>query len=86
MSESNWLLDRMRSDISLLIAQLYGRASTVGAAVKAVEPWKAIVDEINRQQEALQAQSANIQILSGATYTSESYAQSLQSALDRAHA
>jgi uncharacterized protein with FMN-binding domain len=37
------------------------------------------------QQEALQAQSANIQILSGATYTSESYAQSLQSALDKAH-
>ena len=35
-------------------------------------------------QEALQAQSANIQIVSGATYTSESYAQSLQSALDKA--
>ena len=37
------------------------------------------------QQEALQAQSANIDIVSGATYTSESYAQSLQSALDKAH-
>ena len=37
------------------------------------------------QQEALQAQSANIQIISGATYTSESYAQSLQSALAKAH-
>jgi uncharacterized protein with FMN-binding domain len=34
--------------------------------------------------EALQAQSANIDIVSGATYTSEGYAQSLQSALDRA--
>jgi hypothetical protein len=55
VSESNWLLDRMRSDISLLIAQLYGRAFTVRAAVKAVEPWKAIVNEINRQQEAPQA-------------------------------
>ena len=36
------------------------------------------------QQEALQAQSANIDLISGATYTSQSYAQSLQSALDRA--
>ncbi len=34
--------------------------------------------------EALQAQSANIDIVSGATYTSEAYAQSLQSALDQA--
>jgi uncharacterized protein with FMN-binding domain len=35
------------------------------------------------QQEALQAQSAQIDIVSGATYTSEGYAQSLQSALDK---
>lgn len=34
--------------------------------------------------EALTAQSANIDIVSGATYTSEAYAQSLQSALDQA--
>ncbi len=37
-------------------------------------------------EEALQAQSAQIDIVSGATFTSESYAQSLQSALDRAGA
>ena len=36
------------------------------------------------REEALQAQSAQIDIVSGATYTSDSYAQSLQSALDRA--
>lgn len=36
------------------------------------------------QSEALQAQSANINIVSGATYTSEAYAMSLQSALDAA--
>jgi uncharacterized protein with FMN-binding domain len=36
------------------------------------------------RQEALQAQSANINTVSGATYTSDGYAQSLQSALDRA--
>jgi uncharacterized protein with FMN-binding domain len=35
-------------------------------------------------KEALTAQSANIDIISGATYTSEAYAQSLQSALDQA--
>ena len=34
--------------------------------------------------EALTAQSANIDLVSGATYTSEAYAQSLQSALDQA--
>ncbi len=38
------------------------------------------------QGEVLSAQSANIDIVSGATYTSEAYAQSLQSALDQAHA
>lgn len=36
------------------------------------------------KSEALSAQSANIDIVSGATYTSQGYAQSLQSALDQA--
>jgi uncharacterized protein with FMN-binding domain len=35
-------------------------------------------------QEAMDAQSANIDMVSGATYTSEGYLQSLQSALDQA--
>ena len=35
------------------------------------------------QQEALQSQSANIDTVSGATYTSEGYIQSLQSAIDK---
>jgi uncharacterized protein with FMN-binding domain len=35
--------------------------------------------------EALRAQSARVDVVSGATFTSESYAQSLQSALDQAH-
>lgn len=38
------------------------------------------------RQEVLQAQSAQINILSGATFDSQSYAQSVQSALDAAHA
>jgi uncharacterized protein with FMN-binding domain len=47
--------------------------------------------EINAQagpllrQEVLQAQSAKINVISGATYTSEAFAQSLQVALQRAH-
>lgn len=36
------------------------------------------------RQEALQAQSANIDMISGASYTSDGYIRSLQSALDRA--
>jgi uncharacterized protein with FMN-binding domain len=36
------------------------------------------------RSEALSVQSANIDSVSGATYTSEGYAQSLQSALDQA--
>ena len=36
-------------------------------------------------QEAVQAQSANIQGVSGATYTSQGYIQSLQEAIDSAH-
>jgi uncharacterized protein with FMN-binding domain len=36
------------------------------------------------RQEFLQAQSANVQMVSGATYTSEAFVQSLQSALMRA--
>ncbi len=36
------------------------------------------------RQEALQAQSAKIQSVSGATFTSEGYTTSLQSAIDKA--
>ncbi|MGC0371044.1 FMN-binding protein [Microbacterium sp. SLBN-111] len=37
-------------------------------------------------QETLSAQSADIDMVSGATYTSTGYKKSLQSALDEAHA
>ena len=37
------------------------------------------------RREALTAQSAHIHAVSGATYTSDGYAQSLQSALDKLH-
>src|SRR5258708_23698448 len=38
------------------------------------------------RSEALKAQSAQIDMVSGATYTSQGYIQSLQAALDQAHA
>jgi hypothetical protein len=38
------------------------------------------------RQEFLAAQSARVQMVSGATYTSEAFVQSLQSALLKAHA
>jgi uncharacterized protein with FMN-binding domain len=38
------------------------------------------------RSEVLRAQSAQVDVISGATYTSEAYAQSLQAALDRAGA
>jgi uncharacterized protein with FMN-binding domain len=60
--------------------------------VKATAPMeRARSNYINSQalpwlrQEALQAQSANIDLIGGATLTSEAYAQSLQAALDQAH-
>jgi hypothetical protein len=37
------------------------------------------------RSEVLAAQSAQINLISGATYTSEAYAESLQAALDQAH-
>ncbi|HTP11237.1 MAG TPA: FMN-binding protein [Anaerolineae bacterium] len=36
------------------------------------------------QSEAIQAQSANVDLISGATLTSEAFAESLQAALDNA--
>jgi uncharacterized protein with FMN-binding domain len=37
------------------------------------------------RQEALRAQKAQIHVVSGATYTSDAFAQSLQAAINRAH-
>jgi uncharacterized protein with FMN-binding domain len=73
------------------------RVTLQGNRITAVTPLQMPTDrqrsaEISQQaaplllQEALQAQSAHIDIIGGATYTTQSYAQSLQSALDRAGA
>jgi uncharacterized protein with FMN-binding domain len=70
-------------------------ATTVGGRLTAVRTLTMTYDngrsqEIDVQaepllhQEALQAHSANIAVISGATYTSDGYIQSLQSAIDRA--
>ncbi|WP_270889914.1 FMN-binding protein [Pedococcus sp. 5OH_020] len=63
------------------------------AAVQVIQvPWNDQRDqEINSyavpilNSEAVAAQSANIDMVSGATFTSDGYIQSLQSAIDRAH-
>ena len=71
------------------------RVTLQGTKIVNVTPLQMPVDrqysaELSQQaaplllQEVLQAQSAQINILGGASYTSQSYAQSLQSALDKA--
>jgi len=71
------------------------RVTLHGTKITDVTPLQMPVDrqysaELSQQaaplllQEVLQAQSAQIDILGGASYTSQSYAQSLQSALDKA--
>jgi uncharacterized protein with FMN-binding domain len=71
------------------------RVTLHGTKITNVAPLQMPVDrqysaEISQQaaplllQEVLQAQSAQIGLLSGASFTSQSYAQSLQSALDKA--
>jgi uncharacterized protein with FMN-binding domain len=71
------------------------RVTLQGTRITGVTPLQMPFDrqrsaEISQQaepllvQEVLQAQSAQIDIIGGASYTSQSYAQSLQSALDKA--
>jgi uncharacterized protein with FMN-binding domain len=62
------------TDVTALQLPTHGRSGSIS---QAVEPML--------HDEALQAQSAQIDVVSGATYTSEAYAQSLQSALDQVH-
>jgi uncharacterized protein with FMN-binding domain len=63
--------------------------STITAVQVLQSPSDRRSQEINQQatpileQEAIAAQSASIDTVSGATYTSESYMQSLQSAIDQ---
>ena len=63
------------TDVTALQLPTHGRSGFISQSVAPI-----------LQGEALSAQSANIDIVSGATYTSEAYAQSLQSAIDQAHA
>ncbi|MCW2952055.1 MAG: FMN-binding protein [Conexibacter sp.] len=88
-----------RSAVGQAIQYQYGvvqvRATVRGGQLRAVQtvvlnPDSGRSQAIDAQvepllrQEALQAHSANIDVVSGATYTSQAYAQSLQSAIDRA--
>ena len=61
------------TDVAALQLPSGGRSGRISRAVEPI-----------LREEALQAQSANIDTVSGATYTSLAYAQSLQAALDQA--
>jgi uncharacterized protein with FMN-binding domain len=77
-------------DVQVQVAMRAGRIVDVRAVRLPVGDGKS--REINRaaapqlKQQALQAQSAQVDGVSGATYTSDGYRQSLQAALDRAGA
>lgn len=60
-------------DVSVLQAPTDGRSGRIANSATPV-----------LREEALQAQSAHLDTVSGATYTSEAYAQSLQAAIDGA--
>jgi uncharacterized protein with FMN-binding domain len=90
---------RSRTLTGAPVQQPYGTVQVAvtmkGSRITNVRPLAIPLDsgrsqEINTQaapllrSEVLRAQSANIDVVSGATYTSDAYAQSLQSALDRA--
>jgi len=62
------------TDVTVLQMSTHGRSGFISQSAAPI-----------LHDEALAAQSANIDLVSGATYTSDAYAQSLQSALDQAH-
>jgi uncharacterized protein with FMN-binding domain len=62
------------TDVTALQLPTHGRSGFISQSVAPI-----------LQGEALAAQSANIDLVSGATYTSDAYAQSLQSAIDQSH-
>jgi uncharacterized protein with FMN-binding domain len=77
-------------DVQVRVTMSGGRLVDVTALVLPTD--RARSAQISQQaapilrSEALRAQSASIDIVSGATYTSESYARSLQGAIDAARA
>lgn len=77
-------------DVQVRVTMSGGRLVEVAAVVLPTDRPRSA--QISQQaapilrSEALAAQSANIDIVSGATYTSESYARSLQGAIDAARA
>jgi uncharacterized protein with FMN-binding domain len=77
-------------DTQVKIIVSHGRISDVQALQLPFDRQRSLqISDYVRQplhDEVLQAQSAKIDTISGATYTSDAYAQSSQSALDKAHA
>jgi uncharacterized protein with FMN-binding domain len=67
-----------------------GRLTAVGLARLEPEPGRSEFIDAQAipllRSEALRARGANVDVISGATYTSQAFAQSLQSAIDQARA
>ncbi|BDH12732.1 FMN-binding protein [Streptomyces hygroscopicus] len=78
-------IDTARGPVQVRVTLVKGRLTTI-TALKGEHDEGASADAVPRlTQKALAAQSAKIDAVSGATFTSQGYISSLQSALDRAH-
>ncbi|MCL7492537.1 FMN-binding protein [Streptomyces sp. MCA2] len=78
-------IDTARGPVQVRVTLVKGRLTTI-TALKGEHDEGASADAVPRlRQKALAAQSAKIDAVSGATFTSQGYISSLQSALDRAH-
>lgn len=79
-------IDTRRGPVQVRVTLAKGRLTKI-AVLKGRHDEGAGAHAVPRlTQEALAAQSAEIDAVSGATFTSQGYISSLQSALDRAHA
>ncbi|MFD3417677.1 FMN-binding protein [Streptomyces decoyicus] len=78
-------INTARGPVQVRVTLVKGRLTTI-AVLKGEHDEGASAHAVPRlTQEALAAQSAKIDAVSGATFTSQGYISSLQSALDRAH-
>ncbi len=85
-SATGRVVDTQYGPVQVKVVETSGRISNV-VAVQLPEgsPYDQQVDQIavpQLRQEAISANSAKLDVVSGATYTSQGYAESLQSALD----
>lgn len=90
-SDATYTGDAVMTRFGAVQVQIAVSGGRITESVVTQVPWSDHKDqEINSyavpilNEEAVQAQSADVDMVSGATYTSEGYVQSLQSAIDQA--